>query len=641
MPTLTERVNALFRRTPKQLQREMDKVLAVESQSVDATPSSFHPPTYAGQPPQYPIGSVDAGGASGARLAPVRAVPEPTPMEQEIRPEEKTATYGVSGTPITSAFLLDLGEYNPKLIGRYAVPVWEQMRRGDDMVWAVLDVCRRPVQTANWRVVAGEAGRNGNSVASTGAGKGTQSKAEEVRKFVEDNLFGGLETQTSMGSWSSQSWASVIYNASLMLDFGVSIHEDVWHVDGDRLRLRALPGRQALTFWRWHTEADGETLYALEQYGYRGNAFLNVTLPSDKFCRFTHRQEGANFFGIALTRAFYSAWFFKDRLKRIGGVAAERNLMGIPMWRLSTKDASDKSAADAFVKSVVAHEATGGVEPPLPSGVTDAQSGFRFVTCNTAGENLKALLEMITYYDLCMARAALAMFLQAGQMAHGTRATTKEHTDFFMLAVQSIADQIAWEIQMSTVRRLVWYNFGTEAPMPELQVANVQARQVEEFADLIQKLAQAGSFVSDQGARDMIREMMAMPKETRDGIVTLRGETITEGEAGPGTIGGKFGQPEEQTMREEPLFHWLPADCPDAIMKLKTGDEFKLTSPVAFTEDCCPYPGLVVLGALSSNPKGQAQYLKGRFRVRQGLHLGESKSQIRGYILADQLSTDI
>ena len=67
-----------------------------------------------------------------------------------------------------------------------------------------------------------------------------------------------------------------------MQDFGAACYEEVMAIDGDRIRVRRMCDRQALTFYRWHTDPhfvdptlppfvydDGETLYALEQWGYR------------------------------------------------------------------------------------------------------------------------------------------------------------------------------------------------------------------------------------------------------------------------------------------------------------------------------------------------------------------------------------
>ncbi len=636
------------KQTPREIQTEIDKV-ALTSQggpSIDAGPSK-HPPIYAGRQPQVPIGSVGASGDTSAQWAPIQAASEPVPGERRPLVDEKTSTdtYGVSGTPITSAFLQDLGEYNPLLMGRYAVATYEKMRRGDDMVGAVLDVWRRPIMGAKWEVTDSDPEGSGAKVSSTGAGKPTKAKAKEVRDFVRDNLFGGLEFQTSTGAWVSQAWQSVIYNATLMFDFGCSVHEEVWRQDGDKLKLRALPMRQALTFYRWHVAQDGETLEALEQYGYRGNAFLNVTLPIEKMCRFTYRQEGANFFGWPLTRALYPAYFYKDRLKRIGAVAAEKNMLGIPVWRLAPGfSVQDKEAAFNFVTQMTASEITGAVEPPYPAGTTvDTKSGFRFETPAATQQALSALLQWVNYYDICMARAGLAMFMTSGSTPFGNRSTTKEHADFFLLAAQSAADQITDEMQDSTIRRLCWYNFGSDCPVPRLAAANVQARQLEDMADLLTKLGSMGIVVSDQGIRDFIRKELAIPKETRDGIVAIRGETIDLGLPGQASVSGKgampiaapgTGQntfpnapappnqnPTNPTNGKKPsgqFYHLLPTDN-DKISSLRPGDEFSLDRPVLFGERdnneqefmaaASRGPLLLVRGHSSNG------FLKGRFQV--------------------------
>lgn len=640
----------------RDVQKQLDAVLMADAPraAADAT-SSTRAPIGAGRRPVPPIGSIGAGPGGAGYMAAAQPVEIPTPSDQPtlVKPEEQQATFGLPGTPITSAFLLDLAEYNPLLQGRAAVPTYEKIRRSDDMAWAVLNVWRLPVMSAKWDVVEPDR-KNGpaRKTGSNGAGRTTQAKAKEVTAFVRDNLFGGLEFQTSTGAWSSQQWQSVIYNATLMLDFGCSVHEEIFRVDGNRIRLRALQQRQAITFYRWHTEEDGETLKAMEQYGYRGNAYLNVTLPVERMCRFTYRQEGANFFGIPLSRALYSPWFYKDRLKRIAAVAAEKNMLGIPIWKLA-KGFSPEEKAEALrtVTQICAHELTGLVEPPAADA--NDKSGFRFETPAAQGRQaLAGLLQWVAYYDISMARAALAMFIQSGNTPFGNRSTTKEHADFFLLAAQSLADQIRWELQVNTVRRLVWFNFGADAPVPDLIAANVQARQLEDMVSLLKDLGAAGLVVSDQSIRDWLRKEIAAPDETRDGLVANRGETIDVGEAQPGQeIGrtappggappdgppkpGSAPPPDQKTMREGLFYHLLPeqGSAPE-IDRLKVGDEFKLDRPVLFGRRLEPSNGrgddralraseaefaraanrgrlLLVRETWSSN-----DWLKGKFRVR-------------------------
>jgi len=457
----------------------------------------------------YQTPPLQTGNWASVKPAPA---PDPGSLHVGAAKGELDKTFGVSGTPITSGFLVDLGEYNPELMGRNAIPTYEKMRRSDAQVRATLAACKLPILSAKWQIVPGAEESNPGF-----------ARAKEITRFIEGNLFGGLEFKNSSGGWTSQSWQSVISNALLMLDFGCAIHEDVWMVDGDKIRLRSLPSRLPVTFYRWHTESDGETLLALEQYGYRGDRFLNVLLPADKIARFTYQQEGANFWGIALQRAMYPHWYVKSKLYRIDAIANERNALGIPVFRLSPGFAAeDKAAAYSFVTQLAAHEAAGLVEPP-----GDPHTGLRIAGYEG---NLRDVMPSIQHHNEMISRAALNTFMDLGQAAHGSRALGATAADFFMLGLQSVANQIALDLTYSTIRRLVALNFGDHAPCPRLIAANVQARSIGEItADLV-ALAQQGLVVSERNIRKAIRERFALPEEGSEGVVVVRGETVTQGQ---------------------------------------------------------------------------------------------------------------
>ncbi len=468
-----------------------------------------------------------------AAWAPVQPVPAPKPgsvnagilhsaQNNSAAKSEFGATFGVSGTPITSGFLVDLGEYNAELMGRNAIPTYEKMRRSDAQVRATLMACKLPILSAKWEIVPADVAPGFSPAPADLKAAATASQAKEIAEFVKENLFGGLEFRGSSGGWVSQTWQSVIANALLMLDFGCAVHEDVWAVDGEKIRLRSLPSRLPVTFYRWHTEEDGETLLALEQYGYRGSQFLNVLLPADKICRFTYQQEGANFWGIALQRAMYPHWYIKSKLYRIDAIANERNALGIPVFRLSPGfSAEDKSAGYSFVTQLAAHEAAGLVEPP-----GDPHTGLRIVGYEG---NLRDVMPSIQHHNEMISRAALNTFIDLGQAAHGSRALGATATDFFMLGLQSVADQIAQDITHSTIRRLVALNYGDEAPCPRLIAANVQARSIGEITSDLVALAQQGLIVSEKNIRQAIRERFALPEESDERVVAVRGETVTQG----------------------------------------------------------------------------------------------------------------
>jgi hypothetical protein len=487
------------------------------------------------------------GGLPVAPLRPVPITPPPEPISVAAYTERIRAGWvpvmGLPGTPITSGFVRDLGEYNPKLEGINGIWTYQEMRRGDGQVAGTLRACKLPILSAKWEIVPGDAERtkseNRNSklganfefrvssfdsagaVSSTGAGQQTVAKAKEVAEFVRDNFFNNLEWQDHRGSWHTQTWKDVVRFALRMQDFGAACYEEVVTVDGDRIRVRKMCDRQALTFYRWHTDPhsvdpqvppyiydDGETLYALEQWGYRSNRFEYVLLPTDKACIFTHEQEGANFWGIPLTRAMYPHWFVKKHLERIDAIACERNSLGVPMIMLPPNPSrQDVQTAQNWVTQLAAHEKTG---LSLPNGAE-----FKLVGIEG---RIREILPSIQYHKQQIATSCLAMFMELGQSQTGSRALGESQTDFFLLATQNTADYIAHQIRNSTIRRLVTWNFGPDAPVPYLVAANVQARSIDSMAAIINQLAQAGAWVSDRSSINQARHDLGFePLQEDDG----------------------------------------------------------------------------------------------------------------------------
>jgi hypothetical protein len=189
----------------------------------------------------------------------------------------------------------------------------------------------------------------------------------------------------------------------------------------------------------------------------------------------------------------------------------------------------DVQTAQNWVTQLAAHEKTG---LSLPNGAE-----FKLVGIEG---RIREILPSIQYHKQQIATSCLAMFLELGQTATGSRALGDSQTDFFMLASQHTADYIAHRIRNSTVRRLVEWNFGPEAPLPYLVPANVQARSVETMAAIINQLAQAGAWISDRSSVNQVRNELGFQDFADQDVVSIRGETIAT--AG-GQISGKGGQP--------------------------------------------------------------------------------------------------
>jgi hypothetical protein len=408
----------------------------------------------------------------GAGLAPARqGRPQGSPLLAETPPERTSATAetlpaGLPGTPIFHGFLADFGEYNSQMEGLAGIRVYEKMRRSDAQVAATLLVCELPIRAARWDIVPAS----------------DSNFDRDVAAFVRDNLFGGLEYVSPSGVKVTQPWDDVLRNALLCLAFGAAAHEEIYAVDGDRVRLARLAPRLPVTFYRWLTDVDGETLVALNQYGYRNANFESVEIPAERLGIFTFNQEGANFFGRSILRPAYMHWYIKHQLYRIDAIAGERNGLGVPTIEQGPNGSrEDREAAEKWVAQLAAHEKTGISLP----------SGWKFSLQGVQG-SVRDLYNSIQHHNIEISRTALAFFMNLGQgvRASGSRALGESQTEFFFLAVQATADYLARTLTATAVRRLVDFNWQVER-YPYLAASNLRARSFDQTMTTLTQLAQA------------------------------------------------------------------------------------------------------------------------------------------------------
>jgi len=365
------------------------------------------------------------------------------------------AELGATGTPVFGGFLRELGEYNPELTGLSAVRTYEHMRRSDAQVSATLAACKLPIRGAEWAVQEPP--------------DATQPE-QEATALVKSCLFEELD------------FDGILENALLMLDFGVAVHEDVYYVDGKNVRLKKCGARLPLTFYRWLTAENGDDLIALEQMGYRGAQYVVTPVPAGKLAIFTFRQEGANFTGLSLLRAAYQHWYIKNNLYKIEAIAAERNGMGVPWIQMAPNaTVEDRRAAMAWLQQLSANESTGLL---LPNGWTFRLEG---VTGSVYSPNAA-----IEHHNSMISQCALASFMNMGQgKSSGNRSLGQTMSDFFYMSLQATANQIARVVNLSTVKRLVDFNF-VNVRYPKIVPQQIISVKFEDVVTALKDLASGG-----------------------------------------------------------------------------------------------------------------------------------------------------
>jgi phage gp29-like protein len=383
--------------------------------------------------------------------------------------------HGATGTPILSGYLRDLGEYNPDLTGLSAFGTWEKMRRSDAQVAATLMGIKLPIRSAEWTVQEPE---------------DATPVEREAADFVRQCLLEEIDLE------------AVIENALLMLDFGCAMHEDVWYVDGNRIRLRKLAARLPSTFNRWIVDGE-ENLVAIEQQGWKGGGYITSEIPASKIALFTFQQEGANFAGHSLLRSMYQHWFIKSNLYKIDAIALERNGMGVPVVKMGENaKAEDRKAAIEWLQKLTAHEKA---SMALPAGWD-----FKLVGIEGSVRDSK---ESIAHHNMQISMAGLAQFMMLGQSASGNRALGQTMSDFFYLALQSTANKIARVMNWTTIPRLVDFNFAGITRYPTLVPQQILSLRFESVVDALTKLAGAGIIEPDDEFETWMRQKMGGPEK--------------------------------------------------------------------------------------------------------------------------------
>lgn len=412
-------------------------------------------------------------------IGPTPSQPVPQPDEaksanRKAQPQTPdTALIGATGTAIISGFLEDMQEYNPQMVGRYAIPTFEEMRRSDADVASTLTACKLPILIADKVLQPGVPDNHPD-----------YKFAQELAEFVEDNLFGGLEYENATGDKFSQSLDQVLENALLCLDFGCSASEDMWSIDQDAVRLTRMAPRLPLTFYQFPVDEDGETLRYLVQWGYRGSQWVTAAIPAGKVSLVSFRKEGANFFGRALLREMYQHWFIKTALYRIDSIACERGAAGVPTITAGKAgvDPTDRQNALAWLENFSVNENNGLFLPPE----------YVMELKGIVG-GVRPIMPSIQHHSEMICRAPLAMFLALGTTATGSRALGNTMVDFFQLMEEWIARTVCNTISDTTIRRLVDYNYptakGKKLPYPRLDVPNIAVINPLELSSAIKDLS--------------------------------------------------------------------------------------------------------------------------------------------------------
>jgi hypothetical protein len=438
------------------------------------------------------------------RLATALAARRPRPDLDEER--------GASGTPNFGGFISG-EDYNPKLDGKAAMAVYDEMRRSDAQVQAALLVVKFPLRSADWRI--------------DGPKDGTPDE-QAIADWCQETLL-------------APTWNDVLRHLLLKLDFGVSVLEKVWALGPDgRLRPKKLAPRLPHTIEEWVEDPETGELATVVQQAWKGGALKRLAIPASSCIISVHDREGDNWYGRGLLRSAYAHWFWKTQLYRIDAVKHDRWGVGIPEAVLDkdqTFSTEELTAIDRVLQGLRAHE----------KGYLRHSSKWelKIRTPESAAGGTSDLMTSVEHHNSMIARAVLAGFLSQGEQPHGSFGLGARMTDFFSNALEAVADDLCSDLNAQLVRPLCDYNFVMGGKRyPQLTVSNLSDVDMKELAAALQTLGK--HITPDDDLEDVLRTMMNMPPLPK----TLRGRREAAPATPPPPFGGPGGEPPGPTPGE-------------------------------------------------------------------------------------------
>lgn len=424
---------------------------------------------------------------------------------------------GAVGTEMFAGYITD--DFNPNLSFPQSIDIYEEMRRSDGTVAAVLDAVKLPILEAEWRVQPAS----------------DDKRDMEIAEFVERNLF----------EYMDKSFEDVLREILTYKDFGFSIFEKVWAVDEGEVRIKKIAFRKQSSLSRWAT--DDPNVPGITQeinsdiLPEDGNNMPQI--PMWKLLIFSNNREGDNYEGISVLRPAYKHWYFKNVLYKLDGVKHERGAGILDIGLPAGSSESDKSKAAELGKNFKIMESSYIVRP-------NKEWDVKLLTAGIADQSA-ALMNSVQHHDRLIAKTVLAQFMNLGEGSTGSFALSKDQSDFFLLSLRASAKYIASVINEGLIKELVDYNFGKQERYPSLESSSIGSIDHSAWATVLGTLVSGGMIELTPSVRQWIYDMFKVPVQGLDELLQQQEEREEEAEQEPPEPEDDEEEPEEETDEEE------------------------------------------------------------------------------------------
>jgi hypothetical protein len=370
-------------------------------------------------------------------------------------------------------------EFIADLSGRRGVQVYEEMRKNDSIVGAMLLAAEQLIHNASVFVHPNRKNPD-------------DQKALEAANLVFTAL-------TDIG----ETWTDVLSEILTFLPFGWS-YCAVWHkkregykrnkwkssVHNDgKFGWAGISLRGQSTLLQWKTNKKGRVQGMVQQ----GPPTYQATLiPLSNAGHFRTKTEKDNPEGTSILRNAWRAWYIKKDLEETEALGLGRDLTGVPVlkvpegvdiWNSQDANSSATLARAQDMVSLSKLDQFHGMVLPF---------AWEFEVMNTPGQRAHNSDTVISRWDQRIAVTLLADMLLIGHESVGSYALVEAKSRLFAAALESYAARIAGVFNRDLIPRLMLLNGIPQEYWPYMEFGQVDTPNLKEFADYLKVMFDVG-----------------------------------------------------------------------------------------------------------------------------------------------------
>jgi len=302
-----------------------------------------------------------------------------------------------------------------------------------------------------------------------------------------------------------QAWKSHVSDCLDAIDFGFNVSEIILEKRADgrmwpkNIDVRA---QETLKRWKWRDDQKDELELFIQTDPDTGAEY---EVPVDKCVHVTFRGRKGNPEGKALLATLFRPWRIMKDLENLEAVGVERDVGGMPVAKLPIEGAVSSTDIDDMETALKGMRNDENSYLILPPGVEVSPYGS-----GTKQFQVGAIIER---YQKLILGVKFAQFLKLGMDKVGTQSLVKGATDFFMLGLESVQDNLteAWNQQL--VPYLINHNsFPGMTDYPEIYWQPPGKIDAQSLIEALNMAAGAKIFTPTDIDEDHVRELLDLPE---------------------------------------------------------------------------------------------------------------------------------